>query len=50
MATVYFCEFGFEGKKKCVGTVEEIKAIVESWKSYGCTAFEYKPNVWIVEI
>lgn len=50
MATVYFCDYGFEARGKRVGTVEEIKAIVDSWKSNGFTVFEYKPNVWIVEV
>lgn len=50
MATVYFCEYGFEGKGKKVGSVEEIKAIVESWKANGFTTYELKNNVWVIEI
>ena len=50
MATVYFCDYGFEGRGKRTGTVEEIKAIVDSWKSEGFTVFEFKPNVWIIEM
>lgn len=50
MATVYFCDYGFEGRGKKVGTVEEIKAIVDSWKAEGFTVFEFKPNVWIIEM
>jgi hypothetical protein len=50
MATVYFCDYGFEARGKRTGTVEEIKAIVDSWKSEGFTVFEFKPNVWIIEM
>ena len=50
MATVYFCDYGFEGRAKKVGTVEEIKAIVDSWKNNGFTVHELKNNVWVIEV
>lgn len=51
MATVYFgTGYDFEVSRKCVGSLEEMLKLVQSWCDDGFSVIELKNNVWFIEL